>query len=97
MRTHHVCPRCSHNRILLIAAVADAGEYASELRPLHVAIAKTGEGLFGERLAAAGQLTATVCRACGYTELYTSNPESIPVDGKHVRELVGPAPTDPYR
>ncbi len=37
--------------------------------------------------AAAGLVEAYVCRACGYTELYTRGIEQIEPDGEHVREL----------
>lgn len=37
----------------------------------------------------AGALEAGVCRSCGYTEFYVKDPGTIPVDGKHVREVVG--------
>lgn len=45
--------------------------------------------------ATAGLVEAYVCKACGFTELYTRDPESIPADGEIVRELVGPE--KPYR
>jgi predicted nucleic-acid-binding Zn-ribbon protein len=97
MRKQHVCPKCRHNHILLIENVADAGEFSTELRPLHVAIAFKGISFFGnEQLVSAGRLTAAVCKQCGYTELYTAAPALIPVDGKYVREVVGPEPA-PYR
>ena len=92
MRTSHVCPKCQHTRILLIDAVPDVGEHASQVRQLSVATVKVGESWIGNpRLATAGGLSAVVCRRCGYTEFYTEKPESIPVDGTYVRELVGPA------
>ncbi len=97
MRKQHVCPKCRHNHILLIENVADSGEISTELRPLHIAIAFKGISFFGnEKLEAAGKLTAAVCKQCGYTELYTSGPGLIPVDGTYVREVVGPENT-PYR
>jgi predicted nucleic-acid-binding Zn-ribbon protein len=49
------------------------------------------------KVATAGLLEAYVCRACGYTEWYTKDPESIPVDGKIVVELTGPPPDGTYR
>jgi ribosomal protein S27AE len=38
----------------------------------------------------AGLVEAYVCKKCGFTEFYSREPESIPVDGKYIRELVGP-------
>ena len=49
------------------------------------------------KVATAGLLEAYVCRACGYTEWYTRDPEAIPVDGKVVVELTGPPPDGTFR
>ena len=40
-----------------------------------------------------------MCRKCGYTELYTTDAPLIPVDGKYVREVIGPehGEQSPYR
>lgn len=97
MRTSHVCPKCNHNHILLIEAVADKGDLDLP-SPAHIAIAYVGEGWLGDKTKAAGQLSAAICRQYGYTELYTKDAPLIPVDGKYVREVIGPkaAPT-PYR
>jgi hypothetical protein len=43
---------------------------------------------------AAGLVEAYVCRACGFTELYTRDPESIPVDGTVIR-AIGPEVEEP--
>lgn len=97
MRKSHVCPKCRHNKILIIEDVADKGEVSTELRPMHIAIAFTGISFFGnEKREAAGKLSAAVCKGCGYTELHTTDPALIPVDGRYVREVTGPEPT-PYR
>ncbi len=97
MLQDHVCPKCKYNRILYVAQVADHREYASF--PAKVAIARTGTGLLGGvKTQGEGELSACVCRQCGYTELYTKDPQAIPIDGEFVRELVGPAPGEtPYR
>ena len=99
MRQRHVCPKCSHNHILLIESVPDTGEFSTEIRQLHIAEVFAGEGWFGDKTTTAGRLSAAVCRQCGYTELYTTDPARIPVDGKYVREMVGPDPDGklPYR
>jgi predicted nucleic-acid-binding Zn-ribbon protein len=98
MRKSHVCPKCHHNRILLIDSVPDMGEVSTEIRRLHVAKVRTGESYFGnERATAAGALTAATCRSCGYTEFYAEDPGSIPIDGKYVREVVGPEQKAPHR
>lgn len=98
MRQRLVCPKCQNNRILLIDRVPDTGEYSTEIRQLHVATAFAGEGWLGDdKVASAGKLSAAVCKQCGYTELYTNSPELIPVDGRYVREVVGPESSTPYR
>lgn len=97
MRQRHVCPKCQHNHILLIESVPDTGEHFSEIRQLNVATTLAGQGWFGnDKVATAGKLSAAVCKQCGYTELYTNQPELIPIDGRYVREVVGPEPK-PYR
>ena len=99
MRKQHVCPKCLHNHILLIESVPDMGEFSTEIRRLHIAEVFVGDGWFGDKTATAGKLSAAVCRKCGYTELYTADAPLIPVDGKYVREVVGPEIADksPYR
>jgi predicted nucleic-acid-binding Zn-ribbon protein len=89
MRTRHVCSKCGHNRILLIAVVPEIA--GSSVRvPMTIATVVTGKTFMGDdKLGSAGELSAAVCRACGYTELYVSEPASITVDGKMVREVVG--------
>jgi hypothetical protein len=46
-----------------------------------------------EEFGAAGELTAVVCKNCGYTEFYVLDPESIKPDGKYVHEMNGSAPS----
>jgi predicted nucleic-acid-binding Zn-ribbon protein len=97
MRESCVCPKCHHNRILQIAAVPDA-DGDNGTRNLHIAVTFAGRGwLGGDQTTTAGTLSASVCRRCGYTELYTDSPATIPIDGRYVKELVGPEPEGPYR
>lgn len=91
------CPKCQHNHILVIASVPDTGEYESEIRELNIATIFLGDGWLGDKKGRAGSLGATVCKACGYAELHVANPSKIPVDGRYVRELVGPQPKGPFR
>ena len=99
MRKHHVCPKCQHNHILLIETVPDTGEFSTEIRQLHIAQAFAGDGWFGDKTKTAGRLSAAVCKQCGFTELYCVDVALIPVDGKYVREVVGPEMVEktPYR
>lgn len=86
MRHDHACPKCGGTSLLRIGQVPDTGEYASEIRALHIATVVTGKAWLtgGDVLGVAGQLTAWVCRQCGYTELYTLGADQIPIDGKFV-------------
>ncbi len=88
MRTTHTCPRCQHDRVLLIDEVPERGDM-NMLRPLSIATAVIGKTFMGEeKLGPVGALSAAVCRKCGYAELYVTDPASIPVDGVRVREVV---------
>ena len=98
MRKTGICPKCTHNQLLHVGAVADTGEYEEQVRPMYLAMLFTGIGFFGdEKTKRAGQLTAVVCQGCGYTELYVLDPKSITPDGKYVTEIRGPVSTSPHR
>jgi len=60
--------------------------------PMRVAYYRHSAGnLLGMALttsSSAGELSAGVCRLCGYTELYTKDPQNIIVDGVNVREVI---------
>ena len=96
MKTTHRCPKCQSDRILYIATVADRlGHLQSDAsapmriahyeRPVHSLI-----GLALTQTERTGELEAGVCPRCGYTELYTKDPQNIIVDGTNVRELIAP-------
>jgi len=97
MRERHVCPKCQHNRILFINKVPDRDDVGFQAAAIAI-VTQRGVGLFGgDRVGIAGALSACVCRRCGFTELYTQAPESIPIDGEDVQELIGAEPREPYR
>jgi len=88
MRNSRQCPKCNHTEILSVKVVPDTGETRNEIRPMHVAKYKSGQSLLsGEKFSVAGQLTAAVCRKCGFTEMYATDPDKIPVDNIHVHVL----------
>ena len=98
MRKSGVCPKCSGNQLLHVGAVADTGESDEIVRPMYLAMLFTGTGFFGDdKLARAGQLTAVVCKGCGYVELYVRDPQNIRPDGKYVTDISGPVPSSPHR
>lgn len=95
MKLTHRCPKCQYDRILHIATVADRyGEHLNQDASVPMKIAhyeKSVGRVLGLALTTserAGELEAGVCRRCGYTELYTKDPQNIIVDGTNVQELV---------
>jgi predicted RNA-binding Zn-ribbon protein involved in translation (DUF1610 family) len=97
MRDSYVCPKCQHNHILKVAAVPDL-DGDNGIKNLNIAVTFAGKGWLGDdKTTTAGTLYAFVCRRCGFTELYTDAPGLIPIDGRYVKELVGPEPEGPYR
>ena len=95
MKTTHRCPKCDHDRILYIANVADRYgdiQTSDASTPMKIAHYRKDAGkVFGFAVTTterAGELEAGVCPACGYTELYTRDPQNIVVDGKYVQMLV---------
>ena len=70
----------------------DSHVEAGAFYPWRIARIKNPEASWlSSDVAAVGLVEAFVCKACGYTELYTSNPDRIPVDGELVREIDGSA------
>jgi predicted nucleic-acid-binding Zn-ribbon protein len=92
MKNTHRCPKCHNNRILHIVRVADRIGDSQASEPMRVAHYQVSLGtIFGlpaSTTRSAGELEAGVCPRCGYTELYTREPDKIVVDGVNVRELV---------
>jgi predicted nucleic-acid-binding Zn-ribbon protein len=96
MRKTGICTKCHHTELLEILAVPEWGEISA--RPMDLAMRLKGTGwLGGENHESVGRLTAYMCRKCGYTELYTADPEAVVPDGKYIFEYSGPTSTDPYR
>jgi ribosomal protein S27AE len=94
MRDSRRCPKCQHAEILLLKRVA--GELVYMSRGPAASAAPAG-------VPAPAPVTwrratpreAYICRACGYTEYYTLDLDSIPVDGELVMLLGDGA--GPYR
>lgn len=86
MKRTHRCPKCEHPEILFIAEVADeTGDHGIQL--MRIARVKESIDANSAYVRKVGVLEAGVCRECGYTEFYTREPKSIPVDGKYVQLL----------
>jgi hypothetical protein len=94
------CPKCDHNRLLHIRnpfpvlVRSDVGMSSATPALAQTAPTRTPsvlpDWLNTAKPRVAGDVDAAMCRSCGYLELYCMNPESIPVDGEYVVELVGP-------
>ncbi len=95
MRESHVCPKCRHNRILMVA-VPDTQDDDGSFRGAAAAIAYVPQPFGGMALDKVGTMISCICRRCGYTEHYTLGIENINVDGRYVQELLGPDP-EPFR
>lgn len=87
MRENHRCPKCQHGEALRLKRVA--GELVYMSRPGAPGAAG------GPTWRRATPREAYICRACGFTEYYTLDLETIPVDGDLVS--VVSAEGGPYR
>lgn len=96
MRTSSTCPKCGHHEILH-AGVPDLAATGSISHAQAATIVRPG--LFGKTLDMAGHLTSSICRSCGYCELYCLEPDKIPIDGEWVTLSVGDPqqPSSPAR
>jgi hypothetical protein len=90
-----VCPLCRHNEVLrsTLCAITADGEQA--------AIAVAREEVSREQgivMRARGRIASNMCRRCGFTQLFTSHPDEVPVGSAFGTSLVkGPDPDGPYR
>jgi predicted nucleic-acid-binding Zn-ribbon protein len=113
MKTSGTCPKCTHDRLLHVTQIADRVGDTGGVRvddgtgwrpevgqffPWRIARQQNPDGgVFVSDVMAAGLVEAFICRRCGFTELYTRDPEAIEVDGRLVRAVAGPATSTPYR
>lgn len=74
MRTSHVCPKCAHREVLFVPRIADRDD-RDAVHPLMLHVVN-----LDWRDVEVGRLEAYVCRGCGFTELYTSQASTLPVD-----------------
>jgi predicted nucleic-acid-binding Zn-ribbon protein len=89
MRTQLICPKCGHDKILFVPQLADRDD-KDVVRPLVVHVVHFDWKDDHEM----GKLQAYVCRACGYTELYTHGAKDIPLDkipGAKILDAKSPA------
>ena len=74
MRETHECPKCKHGEIVFLPQLADRDD-DDLVRPLVVHVVH-----LDYKDLEMGTLQAYVCRACGYTELYTKDAKGLPID-----------------
>jgi DNA-directed RNA polymerase subunit RPC12/RpoP len=95
------CARCGHTEIVQALlrqpkgdgeAVAIGVTYAVRARSAAV---DSTLGVVGER--PLGLMVAHVCRRCGKTEIFTVNPQQIPIGTEYGTRLVKLSPKTPYR
>lgn len=89
------CPKCSHREILK-APLIDRGK--TGYTP--AAVATVREKLLGGMYVdvhPVGSIDAYICRGCGYTELFVSDPSEIPDDADGVTVLRPDESDGPFR
>jgi hypothetical protein len=84
MRNTHVCPKCGHREIVFVPRVADRDD-RDNVRPLVLHVEH-----YDWRDHEMGTLQAYVCHACGYTELYTTRADALPLDKIPGAQLLTP-------
>jgi len=75
MRKSLICPKCNGNEILFFPAIADRDD-RDIVRPLVIHV----QHFSWKDDTEAGKIQAYICKACGFTELYTADIDKIPVD-----------------
>jgi predicted nucleic-acid-binding Zn-ribbon protein len=73
MRSSHTCPKCKNQEVIYLPQIADRDD-DDNVKPLsaHVVHFDWKDDV------EVGKLQAYVCRACGYTELYTKEAALLP-------------------
>ncbi len=98
MRKSGICVKCSHDRLLAFHSLPDVGDLDTTVRPQCLGMKKVDEYIMGgDKLNAIGELSAVMCRRCGYVEHYVRDPGSIVPDGRYVVELSPPTTGAPFR
>lgn len=90
------CPLCDHPEVIE-AVPSVSGRYGDAY---HLALSegrRTDGKTWEDTRVEIGPLTSFTCRACGFTQWFAQNPQSIPIgDGFHTRIVEGPK-RGPYR
>lgn len=111
MRKQLQCPKCQHRKILFVTQMPDVlgdwsdeektqkayGNLVRDAQSVTMRVARAPSKRYLASARTAGILQAYVCQSCGYTELYTHLPGSIPIDGEVVRLIDDSDPDNPHR
>jgi hypothetical protein len=95
------CSRCGHTEIVQALLRQPRGDGEAVAAGVTFALrARSASpdgtlGVAGER--PLGLMVAHVCRRCGKTEIFTMNPQQIPIGTEYGTRLVKLAPKTPYR
>jgi hypothetical protein len=81
------CQRCGHNLLIQTLLQERSGQYSESLNPLGATLVQKNSW-FDPGYNSAGILFAYICQKCGFTEIYTANPEEIPIDQKQGTRLI---------
>ena len=94
MRNSIRCPKCDQRRILHVSEIKDKAQVPKGAVMAIDAVAPVWVLGTWKNV---GVLECYICASCGYTEWYTRDPATIPIDGRVVRELEVPEDDGPYR
>ncbi len=98
MRKSGICVKCSHDRLLAFHSLPDVGNFNDAVREQCIGVKKVGGSILGrDELNAIGELSAVMCRRCGYVEHYVRDPGAIVPDGRYIVELSPPKTGAPFR
>lgn len=91
MRSSGECPKCSGREFLHIPQLVD---FQNSVIAAHVS-SKDWET--SGKMTVTGVVQAIICRACGFMELYATEPAKIPIDEIPGAERLSPGKGGPYR
>ncbi len=86
MKSGH-CPKC-HGTEIILAHPAEYGDSSMEIGPIGVTAEPRWVMDGRNPRYVKGELVLYVCRACGFTEWYALEPESIPIGEQYRTEII---------
>lgn len=90
MRESLECPKCHHDEIVYLPELSDQADFPMSLHAVvrhHPFRAPTRWG----------KIEAYICKKCGFTELYTREPDKIPLDAVAGARVLSRKDRAPYR